>query len=75
MEYAITFKAPFGEVKKADGELKATINQAIDASSAAGKATFKVSLKAKQTVDKDCKKFTIDAVVSATINADAADVK
>src|SRR5262249_11574207 len=75
MQYVITFKSPLGEIKKADGEIKATVDEPIDGSSTAGKATFKVTIKGKQTVEKDCKKFNLDLVVNATITADAAEVK
>jgi hypothetical protein len=75
LEYAITFKSPLGEVKNADGELKATIDQPLDASSTAGKAVFKMSVKAKQTVEKDCKKFNVNVAVEATVNVEATDVK
>ena len=73
VELVITFDADLGEIKKAKGEIKATIDQAIDGSSTAGKATFEVTMIAKQTLEKDCKKYVVDYMLSATIRAERAD--
>src|SRR5262249_35027131 len=60
LEYVITFEAELGEIKKAKGELKMTVDQAIDASTTAGKATFTITMSGKQTIEQNCQKYNAD---------------
>jgi hypothetical protein len=75
LEYVITFEAALGEIKKAKGELKATVDQALDASTTAGKATFTVTLKGSQTIEKDCKKYKAEAGAKVSVTVESTDVK
>jgi len=75
LEYLITFEADLGEIKKAKGELKVTTDQAIDASTTAGKASFTVKIAAKQTMEQNCKKFTVDVAITGDFVVETTDVK
>jgi hypothetical protein len=75
IEFVITFKSAFGELKKGSGELRATIDESIDGSTTAGKATIKITMSGKQMVEKDGKNLNVDLKVEMTINGDRVDVK
>jgi hypothetical protein len=75
MTFVITFKATLGELKKADGQIKGTIDEVIDGVGTAGSASFKVSLKGKQTLEKDCQKFNLDSAIELGISVERGDVK
>jgi len=75
LEYAISFDADVGEIKKARCTMKMTIDQAIDDSTHAGKASFTFALAGKQTVEQNCKKLTVDLVVKVEASAEATEAK
>lgn len=75
IELTMTFDAPLGEIKGGKGELKATLDQPIDGSSAAAKGTLTLSLTAKQQVEQNDMKFDVAITVGATITSDHEDEK
>jgi len=75
IEYVVTFECDLGEIKKIKGEMKMTIDQALDGSDQTGKAGFTVTLTANQTLEQNCKKFTLDLNVKAVFSVDRAEAK
>jgi hypothetical protein len=55
--------------------MKMTLDQALDGSTSAGKASFTVTISGKQQVEQNCTKFTIDLSVKGVGTIDRVDVK
>jgi len=74
IEYTITFDSTVLQFKGLKGEVKATVDQPLDGSSAAGKVSSKVKLAGKGEVDFNCMKVAYDISVEQMVEADAAEV-
>jgi len=78
IDFVFTFTSEVEEIKKAKGELKFTVDQALDASTTAGKAAFTLTLTGSQDVEKGDKKGVVETTVTMTYSnetTDATDAK
>jgi len=75
MEYVITFESELGPLKKVKGEMKATVDEALDASTTAGKAAFKIKWAGKQTIEANCQKINVDFKLDVAVDSERSDVK
>jgi hypothetical protein len=75
IDYAITFQSELGPLKKVKGEMKATVDEALDGSTTAGKGAFKIKWAGKQTIEANCMKITVDFKLDVTVDSERSDVK
>jgi len=77
IEYVINFTSTeVGPLfKNVKGEMKGTVDQALDASTTASKGAFEVKWAGKQTIEMGCQKIKTDFTLEATVDSEVTDAK